>query len=243
MTHSPPAKPAKPETDMFAEAFEALTKYREGSGRAALLPLDQAVGGATGSERRRLEERLLAVLRAGPSPVASEYICSKLVLIGSAASVPALAALLADPQVATAARTALEAMPSHIAARALRNSLPKLENAQRIGAINSLAVRRDEESVAALSDLLPSRDEQLALAAAAALGCIGTEKASKALRVFWQKAPAGIQIRLADALLVCAEQLLAAKKPVDAKALYELVTAPTLPHHIQTAARKGLAIC
>jgi len=61
--------------------------------------------------QKELEKRLLVVLKRSGSPVAREYICSKLTLIGSDRSVSALAPLLNTPEFATAARNALETHP------------------------------------------------------------------------------------------------------------------------------------
>lgn len=66
-----------------------------------------------------------------PSPserisVAKEYVCNKLGLIGSAESVPALAELLADPDLAHVLQSALESMPCPEAAQAIRDRLPNL---------------------------------------------------------------------------------------------------------------------
>ncbi|MDW8308845.1 MAG: hypothetical protein RMK20_05675, partial [Verrucomicrobiales bacterium] len=66
-------------------AFAALQTYDWGSSRAALLPLDEAVGAAHGSRatREALERRLLDALRRATSVPAREYICCQLALVGS----------------------------------------------------------------------------------------------------------------------------------------------------------------
>jgi HEAT repeat protein len=211
-----------PDTEALEQAFVALRTYGPGSGRAALLPLDEEVAGCSGRERTRLEQRLLTALASCSSVVAREYICAKLVLIGSEASVPPLAGLLADIELSTGARNALQAIPGRAAARALRDSLPKLNGLQKIGAINSLGARRDEDSVRALSELLAEDGLQVKAAAAAALGNIGTVQAAKALQKFWAQAPAASRQTSADAMLVCAEHLMAAGEKTAARRLYEL---------------------
>ena len=67
------------------------------------------------------------------------------------------------------------------AAQALRDALPKLDGALKIGVIGSLGVRRDAASVPALAALLGDADAAIAAAAACALGDIGTPDAAKAL--------------------------------------------------------------
>ncbi len=226
-------------------AFEALKTYGPGSGRAALLPLDHAVAQAGGDAklRKELEDRLLAALQGCETAVAREYICSKLALVGSNACATALAALLPEPQPSTAARNALEAIPGAEAGKKLRTNLPKLTGAEQIGAINSLGARRDQASVGALAALLRHADPAVVAAAAAALGNIGTTKAAKVLRAFQPRAPAALGPKISDALLVCAEHLLADSRKADAKALYVLLAAPHLPAHVHAAAQRGLHAC
>ena len=144
---------------------------------------------------------------------------------------PALAALLGDKDLAHAARDALEAMPCPEAVQAIREALPKLAGLQKVGAIQSLGTRRDVPSVAALAGLLADGDRQIAAAAAAALGEIGTLEAADALR---KAAPAA-----ADALLACAERLAADGKKAEAKAIYAALDVPEQPKHVRLAAARG----
>jgi HEAT repeat protein len=234
----------KSETTALSTAFDALKSYDQGSSRGALLPIDEAVAASlddTGA-RSELERQLAAALKKGGSVVAREYICSKLALIGTEFCVPALATLLATPEFATAARNALEAIPGRQATKVLRDSLSKVKGLQKIGVINSLGARRDADSVRALSALLNAADPAIVAAAAAALGGIGTNQAGKALREFLLKAPEGLRVKVADAVLACAEQLLTADKRAVAKGLYQLLTAGTRPKHIQQAAVRGLEL-
>src|SRR5690348_1117680 len=90
-------------------AFVDLQSYDQGSDRGGLLPIDEAVAASLMDAwtQRAMESQLLKALRTCRSAVAGEFICSKLALIGSEASVPALARLVADPQLSTSARNAL----------------------------------------------------------------------------------------------------------------------------------------
>lgn len=223
-------------------AFAALATYDQGSSRGDLVPIDQAVKASLGDElaQKALEQRLVGALQRGGSAAAVEFICSKLAVIGSKASVPVLATLLAKPEFATAARTALEAIPGTAATKALREALPKVEDLQKIGVIHSLGARRDEESVRSLTKLVESEDSGVAAASMAALGDIATSQAAKALLRFKPKTPEGLRLKLADAMLTCAERLSAAGKKADAKALYESLAKPNQPKHLQKAVSLGL---
>src|SRR5262249_2191955 len=147
--------------------------------------------------QKALERQLVVALERGGSPVACEYICSKLTMIGSESAVPALAARLNARDTATAARTALEAIAGHKAAMALRASLPKIKGVQKIGVINFLGARRDGESVRALAGLMEHADAAVASAAIAALGDIASSKAARALRDFQTRAPENLRLRMA----------------------------------------------
>jgi hypothetical protein len=226
------------------KAFEALNTYDCGSARASLVPVDDAVRSSLGdaAARQGLERRLAAALATKASPVAKEYVCAKLGLMGAAGAVPALAALLSEPALSHAARSALEAMPCPEAVEALRNSLPKLGGLLKVGVINSLGARQDARSVPALAALLKDADTQVAAAAAAALGAVGTLEAAKALRAFQPKAPEAMRLVVADACLACAERLLANGKKAPAQAFYQALATAEQPKHIQLAAKRGLAL-
>lgn len=227
----------------MSQGIEALKTYDCGSSRAALLPIDEAVVACLGDESARelLERRLVAALKAGGSAVAHEYVCSKLVLIGSEFSVPSLAALLADAQLATAARNALEAIPHPDAAKALRDSLPKLDGLQKVGVIHSLGARRDAGSVRALNGLLRDANPQLAGAVVGALGNIGSTQAASALRAFVPKAPEAVRAELANALLVCAGQLQAGGRNSEARQLWQMLDVSAQPQHVRLAAAVALS--
>lgn len=239
------AAKAKLDPATLEQAFEALKTYERGSGRAALLPLDTAVAAVQNDPpaRQTLEQQFLAALKACSSELAREFICSKLAWIGSTNSVATLAALLPDPQLSCAACSALQAIPDNHAAKALRDSLPKLNSLPKVGVINSLGARRDADSVRVLVRLLKENDTAVASAATAALGRIGSVKAAKALRAFQPKAPPTLQLQLADAALACAEQLLNQGRKTEAQALYQMLAAPTQPAHVQSAASRGLHAC
>jgi HEAT repeat protein len=224
------------------EAWRALTSYDLGSARASLLPIDDAVAASLPepAARARIEARLLNALKTTGSAVAKEFISSKLAIIGTRAAVRALAALLGEPGLATAARNALERIPGAAPSAALRKALPKSEGSARLGIIQSLAVRRDGASVGLLAALLRTPDPQLAGAAAAALGEIGTARAGRKLRDFFGQASDSLRREVADAMLVCAERLDQSGRRAEAEALLRPLVGSGLPEHITRAAEQGL---
>jgi HEAT repeat protein len=224
-------------------AFAALESYSHGSPRGPLMPLDDAVKASlveTGA-RSGLEERLIAALERRPSPVATDYICGKLALIGSQTAVPVLAALLEDPQRVEPARNALEALPCVEAIDALRASLSRLEGMSRLGVILSLGVRRDVGSVAYLRRALWSSDTELARSAAAALGEIGDATGAAALVEALPKVPEVVRKVVADACLVCAGRLAAAGQMKEARRVYHAIESADVSIAVRAAAGRGLA--
>ena len=190
--------------------------------------------------RKELETRLAAVLKTGASRAAKDFVCRTLKMIGTAESVPALAALLPDKDLSHMARYALERIPAPEAAQAMRDAVPKLSGALKVGVIGSLGVRRDAASVPALAAALGDADKAVACAAACALGDIGSPEAAKALGGFAKKAPEGVKLAVADARLACAERLLADGKKAEAMAIYKSLSGEDQPKHVRLAATRGL---
>jgi HEAT repeat protein len=223
------------------KAFDTLKTYDWGSDRAALAAIDDAVAASNKDKaaQRQLETRLADVLKADVSRASKDFACRKLSLIGSAQCVPTVAALLTDEKLSHMARYALERIPDAAAVAAMRDALPKVKGKAKVGVINSLGVRRDAKSTAALVALLTDGDKQVAAAAAAALGSIGTPEAAKALSDFAAKAPKELSLAVADARLTCAEHLLAAGKKAEAMAIYKSL-AKSEHKHVRVAGMRGM---
>lgn len=236
------AEKPKLDHDAVNGAFEALNSYDWGTDRNTLNPIDEAVVATQGdiAARRELETRLLAVLKSGASRSAKDYVCRTLRTIGTAESVPVLAALLPDTDLSHIARYALERIPATQAAPVLREALSKLPDALKVGTIGSLGVRRDTASVAPLARLLSHADPAIARAAAIALGNIGNPEACTVLDDFAKKAPEGVKPAVVDACLVCAELLLVDGKKADALVLYKSLGSEDQPKHVRLAAARGL---
>lgn len=91
-----------------------------------------------------------------------------------------------------------------------------------------------------ISKLLGDSDIQVAKAAAQSLGLIGTSAAAKELSKFAKKTAANMKMPVADACLVCAEQLLADGEKSEAVALYKELKGDDQPTHVNAAAMKGM---
>ena len=95
---------------MLDQAFEALKTYDWGAERSPLEPINEAVISSRNDAvaRKDLEARLIAALKTPISRDAKDYVCRKLMQIGTAASVSTVAELLADKDLSHMARFALE---------------------------------------------------------------------------------------------------------------------------------------
>lgn len=223
---------------MFDQALEALKTYDWGTPLATITPIEDAVAASKDQAgRQQVENRLLAAMKGKLSRDASDYVCRKLAIVGSAASVPALAVLLVKQDSSHMARFALERINAPEAAAALRDALPKATGNLRIGLINSLGARCDAESAKALSPFLKDSDAATARAAALALGAIGTAESAALLQAATPTAP------VIDGLLSCAEALLNNQKLSEATEIYQKLNAPQQPRLVRLAATRGLLAC
>jgi HEAT repeat protein len=185
-----------------------------------------------------------ALVRILSNPQSSQFqrakACQRAGEIGAKEAVPALAALLGDPQLGTYARYGLEPIADASAGDALRAALGKLKGDPLIGVINSLAKRRDAKSAPALVKMLSSPSPDLAAAAAAALGAIAAPATLKDLQAALARSSGAAQMALADACLVFADRLLEDGKRDQALALYAALTAPSVPKAARLGAMSGI---
>jgi len=185
------------------------------------------------------ESDLIAVLQSNALAGQKAITCKLLAIYGTEQSVPALAPLLADKELASWARIALEAIPGPAADAALRDSLGKLEGRLLIGAINSIGVRRDALAVDTLVQKLGDTDTDVASAAAVALGHIGGQQAAKALTQFLTDAPAGVRSAVAEGCILCAEWFMAHNRTDEAVTLYDTVRQADVPDQRHLEAIRG----
>ena len=192
--------------------------------------------------RKELEMNYVKILKDNASLKQKDHACRVLRVIGTVDAVPALAGMLADKKLSHIARYALEPMPYPEVGQALRNALGRAKGTAKIGVIHSLGVRKDREAVDLLVPLLKDTDDQIAAAAAFALGRAGTLKAARVLIGFCDDAPAGLRAAVLDASLTAAEQLLIQGKRNEAAKIYEDIQTSTakVPDYVRMGAFAGL---
>jgi HEAT repeat protein len=138
------------------------------------------------------------------------------------------------------ARYGLEPIQDPAVDDALRAALGKLKGNLLIGVINSIAKRRDPKAAPALAKLVYSPDQDLARAAASALGHIGAPASGKELLTAMGKTTGLLRMAAGDAALVCAERHLEDGKRDEALALYAALTRPDAPKPVRLAAMNSI---
>ena len=221
------------------EAWQALPKYEYGQDMSALLAIDRAVikAMATPETRSACAARLASLLADRRTTLpARQYICFQLRQIATPAQVPVLAEMLAQPDTSQMARYVLEQIPGNAASAALRKGLEALKGNLLLGAIDSLAVRRDEAAVPALERLADDQDQEVASAAVGALGRIGGDRAFTFLSTRAEKAPIPMPTPLAVVMLRQAHAMVESGNVESAKAIFDKLSQVGQPRSIRRAA-------
>lgn len=141
-----------------------------------------ASAGAPGhaEDRSRLEGLLGRAMLAAPESEPRNFFASQLQWIGAAASVPALAELLREPDTADAAIQALTVIGGELAVERLRQRLA--EGAPEAAALSlALARLRDAAALAPVMALLAADDASVRLAALAAAAELAAADAAEVL--------------------------------------------------------------
>jgi len=196
-----------------------------------------AAAGAFGQDAK--QDELIAVLQSNAPKAEKAITCKRLAIYGTEKAVPDLAPLLADKELASWARIALEAIPGPAADAALRDALDKLEGRLLIGTINSIAVRRDSRAVDGLAKKLGNADAGVVSAAAVALGHIGGQRAATVLRRTLSNAPANVRSAVAEGCILCAEWYRAHDEAAEAVQLYDAVRKADVPKQRHLEAVRG----
>ncbi len=182
--------------------------------------------------------KLIEILKNREAPLFDKAkACQRLAVVGTREAVPALAALLPDPQLSHYARYGLQPIPDPSVDDALRSAMEKLKGGLKVGVINSIGWRRDAQATSALAKLLDDKDSAVAAATAAALGRIGGLEAANTLQQALRRSKAPLLPAVAGACLVCAEGLLAQGKREQALALYSALSGPDIPKPVREAAK------
>jgi HEAT repeat protein len=225
---------------MLDQALAALKTYQWGVDPKAVQAIQDTVVATHGdaAARKNLEGQLAAVLNTDIPRAAKDTVCRALKTIGTAHSVPALAKLLHDEELSHMARHALEANDSPEAVKALIGAIDKAPKKIKIGIISSLGARGNGVPVAPLAKALADKDADISAAGALGLGAIGSSEAVKALGS--AKVNDTNKIAVCDAMVQCAENMLAHGKKSEAKAIYTKVLKSSPTKAAKIAADLGI---
>jgi HEAT repeat protein len=185
------------------------------------------------------ESDLIRVLESDAPKSEKAITCKRLVIYGTEQCVPALAPLLADKELSSWARIALEAIPGPAADSALRNASSELKGRLLVGVINSIGVRGDAKAVEILVQKLGDANSDVASASAVALGHIGGEKAAKALTQSLTNAQGEVRSGSAEGCILCAERFLKDEMTAEAVKLYDTVRKANVPDQRHLEAIRG----
>lgn len=172
---------------------------------------------------------------SGSSEFEKAKASQQLAVIGTAAAVPALASLLDNEHLAAYGRFGLEPNPSSQADATLRDAMGRLNGLLLVGVINSIGHRRDAGAVDGLAEHLNGSDAEAAKASAAALGKIGGSGV-KVLQDALGGTRGEVQIAVADALLVAADDLIAQGQHDQGMSLLNQLSRPETPNEPRMAA-------
>jgi len=184
-------------------------------------------------------DKLIAVLKSDASHKEKADACRLLALVGTKDAVAPLAALLGDEKLSHMARYGLEPILDPAVDEALRDALGKLKGRPLAGVIGSIGVRRDVEAVEPLAKMLRSPDDQVAQAAARALGKIGNRSAARVLQRALPNVSAANQLAFCEGLFRCAEALAADGNRDQAIEIYDQMRKLDAPHQVRGGALRG----
>ena len=230
--------------DPLDELLASIREYEHGQSQAGLYQLAALVGKASGSpeQRETLEAKLLAVLESDATVACKKFVCKQLSFIGGENSLGTLSPMLTDAELSTMARYAIERIPGSAADQALCAALDRTTGEMQVGIINSLGNRRVADATGALGGLVRDGEPPVAVAAAAALGKIGTKDAATALAQAPSDGPAEVREAVARAKLDCADQLLREGETKAAMGVFDAVYAASEPGPVRAAAFRGLVM-
>ncbi len=216
--------------------------YDYGTSRASLSEIDEVVKAVLGKPELRdpVEKRFLGFLQSEATLAAKQFVCQKLSVLGTKASVPVLEKMLQAENTFDMALFALERIGGPEVDTALQSALKKAKGRMQTGLINTLGMRKSVPAVKTIQKWIYDKDSQLATASLSALGHIATPEAAGVLAAAALKMTGAEQSVALDAYLKCADQWSASGDTRQAESIYQKLTASGYPPETRSAALTGL---
>ena len=222
----------------------AAAQWKQAADPTARILLEQFItvmqSRGQSDQLRQLADRMAGLLAGPLSPATKAFLCRQLGFIGGPEQAPALAGQLPVDGVAPNARWAIERTGGPSAARAILAALPQAAGLRKVGLINSLGELPDEQATDALMAALADKDQEVAAAAAAALGRVATPRAAQALLSRLDAAKGPLHAAIADACLYAARELPNAGVEGTSGQVYTRLMQASEPPAVQAAAMLGL---
>ncbi len=221
--------------------LKKIKTYKFGDSREQLTELSAVLRsvGNSPDDLLQVEMRFDKLLNSNATFAGKQFICHKLSLIGSDASLPTLSKLLVDPKTSDMARYALERIPGAKVNEVLQDALSQTSGKARIGIINSLGVRKDAASIPTLERFVNDPDPEVATAVLAALGNIAEPAAETVLANAIEASSGQVRLTALASLVKIADNLAATGKAKDAIVIYKSLDGPDVPASIRVAAFRG----
>jgi HEAT repeat protein len=200
-----------------AEAVEPLFSVMGGENRTTDLAariavqrmVHQAAAPKSRMDRAAIAQALAQQATSNRPVIVRTLAVRMLSFIGGDAEVPALAQLLANPEMGEIARWALVRIPGKASIDALAGVLPNASGELRIGIINALGARHDAGALPALEAAVKADDPAVRAAALQAAAHIPGSRSEKLIRASIESGPAGDKAAAWDGYVKFAETTLA----------------------------------
>ncbi len=225
------------------QALDGIKGYEQGQSRDVLKQVNELVQFARGYTvlRAQLIRHMQDFLGSQATVDSKKVVLDKLSLIATDEQASALEPTLGDPDLGLATLYALEQIPGDRVLQVLRQSLPRLQGQQLVGAISTLGGRQDRDAVSLLRSYLDHADISVVQAVVSTLGQIGGAEATALLQAYQIRASVTLQPVLGQALLQCADLCKTAGQPAQAAIIYQgLYRQPAMSIPIRRAAFIGL---
>jgi HEAT repeat protein len=225
-----------------AETYQKAAKFEFGKSRRDVSAIEAEIRKASREQYPAIEGRLIEMLKSSETTTdARRFVCRYLGMVGSGKAVGELSPLLGDERLSHPARMALEVIADPSAGKALVAAMEKTQGRILAGIIGSVGARREAAAVGALAKFTNDSEENVAAAAIAALGQIGTVDSAKALDGAAGKLSEGHKRNVMRAQITCANHLAAAGKTKEAAAIFgKLGGGAEVPLPQRAAAAQGL---
>jgi HEAT repeat protein len=223
------------------DLLKSIAAYEFGDSREQLTEMTNILREAYDApeELGQIEKKFDKFLKSDATFASKQYVCQRLSVFGTEASVSVLAKMLSSAKEADMARYALERISGAKVDEALYKAVPKVSGTVQIGIINTIGMRKNPAAVPVLVKLMPPKEMAVGEAIMAALGNIGDESAAKVLEKHALNPNCGARGVAMDALIKCADNFAAAGQAGKAIAVYKKLDGPDVPTPIRVAALRG----